>query len=85
MRMLWKPLCKGGGLQEANAAALVKLYDRAVEMKSYRMLLQIGLHFPKASGLDISFLNLTPLCSNRISKWHLNYILSEELNNNHAV
>lgn len=83
--MLWKPLCKGGGLQEANAAALVKLYDRAVEMKSYRMLLQIGLHFPKASGLDTSFLNLTPLCSNRISKWHLNYILGEELNNNHAV
>lgn len=83
--MLWKPLFKGGGLQEVNAMALVELRDRAVEMKPYRMLLQIGLHFPKASGLDTSFLNLTPLCSNRISKWHLNYTPSEELNNNHAL
>lgn len=65
--------------------APLKLRNDVVEMKPYRVLLQIALHFHKVSGLDTSFLNLTHLCSNRILKWHLDFTVSEELNNNHAV
>lgn len=70
---------------EASATAPLKLCNDAVEMKPYRVLFQIGPHFHKVSGPDTSFLNLTLLCSNRISKWRLNYTVSKEFDNNHAV
>lgn len=46
--------------------APLKLYNNAVEIKPYRVLLQMGLHFHKVSGLDTTFFNLTPFSKQNI-------------------
>lgn len=48
------------GVSEENAMAPLQLCNNAVEIKTYRVLLQMGLHFHKVSGPGTAFLNLTP-------------------------
>lgn len=54
------------GVSEANAMAPLQFYNNAVEIKPYRVLLQMGLHFHKVSGLYTAFLNLTPFSKQNI-------------------
>lgn len=78
-------LHRGRGGCNANVMMPMRIRDTAIEMKCSRAQLETGLDFHKFSGLRTSLLNVTPLCSYRILKWHLNYPLSREGNNNHAL
>lgn len=74
------------GVSEANAMAPLQLYKNAVEIKPYRVLLHMGLHFHEVFGIDTAFLNLTPFFQTeypngpKITLWVKSFIVTMQSN-----